>query len=212
MIADELQILGDPNRGADIEALCAIFRQRKVKQFLALTATVENPSGLAGWMNCKVVKSTERSTPLHQEIWASGRIYTVTFGQEIGIDRVHPILGNGLHAVVSHLISQGRGPILVFTETKGEASRFAADFVRDRPRKASGLVLAEQLELFSEPTAASDSLRDYAERRCLPHRRPLRARTPSPGEWLREIRIRRLLRHQYFGGRGEFSFQDDCFS
>jgi helicase len=62
------------------------------------------------------------------------------------------------------LIEKGRGPVLVFTETKNEASRYAADFIRDRPRRTSGLALAEQLELFSEPTAASDKLRDYAER------------------------------------------------
>jgi helicase len=164
VIADELQILSDPNRGPDIEALCAIFRQRKVKQFLALTATVENPSDLAGWMNCAVVQSSERSTPLHQEIWSSGRVYTVTFGQEEGIETVRPIAGNDLHAVVSYLIEKGRGPVLVFTETKNEAARYAADFIRDRPRRTSGLALAEQLELFSEPTAASDKLRDSAER------------------------------------------------
>ncbi len=72
VIADELQILSDPNRGPDIEALCAIFRQRKVKQFLALTATVENPSDLAGWMNCAVVQSSERSTPLPQHVRSCG--------------------------------------------------------------------------------------------------------------------------------------------
>lgn len=164
VIADELQILCDPGRGPDIEALCAIFRQRKVKQFLALTATVENPADLAGWMNCSVVQSHERSTPLHQEIWSSGRVYTVTFGQEIGCEEACPISDTDVHAVVSHLIAKGRGPVLVFTETKGEASRFAADFVRNRPRKTSGLALAEQLELFSEPTAASASLKEYAER------------------------------------------------
>lgn len=164
VIADELQILCDPNRGPDIEALCAVFRQRKVKQFLALTATVENPADLAGWMNCAVVKSSERSTPLHQEIWASGRVYTVTFGQEVGSERANTVLGSDITDVVTSLISQGRGPVLVFTETKPEASRFAADFVRSRPRKTLGLALAEQLELFSEPTAASDNLRELAER------------------------------------------------
>ena len=48
VIADELQILCDESRGADIETLCAILKQRHVKQFIALTATVENPEDLAG--------------------------------------------------------------------------------------------------------------------------------------------------------------------
>jgi helicase len=39
VVADELQILGDPGRGPDIEALCSALRQRGIKQFVALTAT-----------------------------------------------------------------------------------------------------------------------------------------------------------------------------
>src|ERR1039458_7506258 len=39
VIADELQILCDKTRGPDIEALCAILKQRHVKQFVGLTAT-----------------------------------------------------------------------------------------------------------------------------------------------------------------------------
>jgi helicase len=164
VIADELQILSDPNRGPDIEALCAIFRQRNVKQFIALTATVENPADLAGWMNCRLVQSFERSVPLHQEIWSYGRIYSVTFGQETGQDCDSPIAANDLFAVVSHLIEQGRGPVLVFTETKKEASLYAEEFIRNRQRTAAGLELAVQLDLFSEPTDSSDKLKNSVER------------------------------------------------
>jgi len=175
VIADELQILSDPARGPDIEALCAIFRQRQVKQFIALTATVENPSDLAGWMNCTLVQSFERSVPLHQEIWANGRVYCVTFGQEVGQERPSPISGDDLDAVVSHLVQQGRGPVLVFTETKKEASRYAADFMRTRPRTTSGLEIAEQLDLFSEPTDSSDKLKSSVERRVAFHTADLSA-------------------------------------
>ena len=68
IVADELQILGDPGRGPDIEALCAVLRQREIRQFVALTATVENPEDLAPWMNCALVRSYHRDVPLHQEI------------------------------------------------------------------------------------------------------------------------------------------------
>ena len=69
IVADELQILGEPGRGPDIETLCGIIRQRGCRQFIALTATVENPEDLAGWMNCELVQSFHRDVPLHQEIW-----------------------------------------------------------------------------------------------------------------------------------------------
>ena len=88
VVADELQILGDPNRGPDIEALCAILRQRGWFQFVALTATVQNPKDIAAWLNSKLVISNERDVPLHQEIWYQARRYRVTFGQNEGEDGV----------------------------------------------------------------------------------------------------------------------------
>lgn len=164
VVADELQILGDPGRGPEIETLCAIFRQRKVKQFIALTATVENPSDLAGWMNCVTVQSVKRSIPLHQEIWFGGRVYAVLFGQESGTETISAVSPDDLNAFVSNLITRQRGPVLVFTETRKEAARYAADFIRTQPRRTSGIALADQLELFSEPTEASDRLKNCAER------------------------------------------------
>jgi helicase len=164
VVADELQIICDTSRGADIETLCAIFKQRKVKQFVALTATVENPADLAGWMQCTLVQSFERSTPLHQEIRYGGQTYSLTFGQDLGSEAPSFTPNHDLLKVVSDLVTQGRGPVLVFTETRKEALQYAADFVMDRPRTTSGLALADQLELFSEPTDASDKLRNYAER------------------------------------------------
>jgi helicase len=164
VIADELQILCDASRGADIETLCSILKQRHVKQFIALTATVENPEDLAGWLDCQLVKSSVRSTPLHQEIWAQGRVYSLTFGQETGLEKRCPVRSQDLKDVVAYLLKQGRGPILVFTETRKEASRYAEDFIGNRVRTTSGIEIAEQLELFSEPTESSEKLKSFAEK------------------------------------------------
>jgi helicase len=164
VIADELQILCDPSRGADIETLCAILRQRHVKQFIALTATVENPEDLAGWLDCQLVKSSERSTPLHQEIWAQGRVYSLTFGQEEGIEQRCPVQSEDLKDIFTYLLKQNRGPILVFTETRKEAARYAEDFTGNRVRTTSGIEIAEQLEMFSEPTESSEKLKSFAEK------------------------------------------------
>jgi len=164
VIADELQILCDASRGPHIETLCAILKQRHVKQFIALTATVENPEDLAGWLECQLVKSSVRSAPLHQEIWAQGRVYCVTFGQETGSEQACPIRSQDVNEVVTYLLKKGRGPILVFTETRKEASRYAEDFTGNRVRTTSGVELAQQLDLFSEPTESSDKLKSFAEK------------------------------------------------
>ena len=170
VVADELQILGERGRGPDIETLCAAIRQRGIAQFVALTATVENPEDLAGWMGCKLVQSFHRDVPLHQEIWANSRVYRTTFGQTDGeaVDLgVSP--SNDVAGVVTQLIDLGREPVLVFTESRREASNYAAAFGESRPRVGIGMEIAEQLDLFSEPTESSERLKDSVERQVTFH-------------------------------------------
>ena len=84
IIADELQLLGEEGRGASVETLCALLRQRQPHQFVGLTATVENPEDLAAWMNCQSVRSAKRDVELIQTIRYDGLQYTVRFGQTDG--------------------------------------------------------------------------------------------------------------------------------
>lgn len=170
VVADELQILGEPGRGPDIEALCAALRQRGIKQFVALTATVENPEDLAGWMVCALVRSTHRDVPLYQEIWYGARAHRTKFGDDSGQEvRSGAAATNDIGGVVEHLLRLGRGPVLVFTESRREALNFATTFGQGRPRVGIGIALAQQLDLFSEPTESSDQLRENAERRVAFH-------------------------------------------
>lgn len=170
VIADELQILREVGRGPEIETLCSALRQRGVGQFIALTATVENAEDLAGWMECQLVSSATRDIPLHQEIWFNGQAHRTTFGQGEGclIALDIPAVIN-VEGVVSKLLELGRGPILVFTESRREAFNLAASFSRSRPKQSRGIALSSQLELFSEPTESSNSLRENAERHVTFH-------------------------------------------
>ena len=170
VVADELQIVGEAGRGPDIEALCSALRQRGVKQFLALTATVENPEDIAGWMACDLVSSSLRDVPLYQEIWFNGTAYRTKFGDESGEGVSNGAAAkNDVAAVVDHLLQFNRGPVLVFTETRREAVSLATAYGKSRPRVGVGIELAQQLDLFSEPTESSDQLRENAERRVAFH-------------------------------------------
>ncbi len=170
VVADELQILGEPGRGPEIEALCSALRQRGIKQFVALTATVENPEDIAGWMGCDLVRSTHRDVPLFQEIWYGGRVHQTKFGDDSGQELPgEEVATRDVGVVVDHLLRLGRGPVLVFTESRREALDFATAFGQSRPRVGIGIALAQQLDLFSEPTELSDQLRGNAERRIAFH-------------------------------------------
>ncbi|MDX8128749.1 DEAD/DEAH box helicase [Methylomonas sp. OY6] len=170
VIADELQILREDGRGPEIETLCSALRQRGIGQFIALTATVENAEDLAGWMECKMVSSSHRDIPLHQEIWFNGQAHATTFGQEQGeLVDVGGRAPFNVEDVVSKLLELDRGPILVFTETRREATQLAESFSQRRPKQSRGIELSNQLELFSEPTESSNSLRANAERHVTFH-------------------------------------------
>ena len=170
VVADEFQILADDTRGPNIELLCTILKIRGTSQFVALTATVENADDPAGWMDCNLMRSTKREVPLDQEIWFDGRRYAITFGQDEGTEcEDAPPLPGDLVPAVKRLVDKGFGPILVFVETRREASGYAADFAKNRQVARSGISLSEQLDLFTEPSERSVSLRQSTERRVAFH-------------------------------------------
>lgn len=164
LVADELQIIGEPGRGPNIETLCSILRQRGVDQLIALTATTGNPGEIASWLKCELVQCNDRDVDLFQEIWSDGHIYSVKFGDEEG-EETDP-RGNYANSpldVVRNLLGMGRGPVLVFTESRNEATRYASEFCKAQARTPEGIELAGQLDLFSEPTEASEQLQSNAQ-------------------------------------------------
>ena len=169
IIADELQLLGEEGRGASVETLCALLRQRQPHQFVGLTATVENPEDLAAWMNCQSVRSAKRDVELIQTIHYEGLQYTVRFGQTDGETTADTLGHTDVCEVARKVIDDGFGPVLVFTETRREASELAREYSGQCERGAGGLAISKQIELFSEPTESSQDLMSHAERRVTFH-------------------------------------------
>lgn len=176
VVADELQIIGEDGRGPNIETLCAIFKRQGLDQLVALTATIGNAQELADWLGCSLVTSLRRDVDLHQEIWNDGKGYHVLFGQDLGArchaDKALPTDGV---SVARHLVEMGRGPVLVFTESRNEAIRMADRYSQASVRTADGIILSQQLELFSEPTESSQQLQDNAQKRVVFHTADLTA-------------------------------------
>lgn len=169
VIADELQLIADATRGASVETLCALLRQRQLHQFVGLTATVENPQDLAAWMSCRTVKSARRDVDLIQAICWDGQQYTVRFGQEEGQTSPDTLGGADLHKMIRTLLKAGLGPILVFTETRREAAELASQHAACCQVASKGIAISRQLTLFSEPTESSQQLISNADRRVAFH-------------------------------------------
>ena len=169
IVADELQLLGEEGRGPVVETLCALLRQRQPHQFVGLTASVENPEDLATWMNCQSVRSAKRDVDLLQTIRYDGQLHTVRFGQDEGETIADPLGGANLFDIVQSVLADDLGPVLVFTETRREASDLAREYSQQCERGSVGLAISKQLELFSEPTESSRDLMSHAERRVTFH-------------------------------------------
>ena len=176
LIADELQILGDETRGPYIEILCTILKQRGTNQFVALAATIENPNEIADWIGCKLVRSDLREVPLDQQIWHMGSGHSLEFGQVSGQDIEGNALPSDAIGAAKYLLEEKLGPVLVFVESRPEASSHAAEFSRMRQITRPGVGLVEQLDLFTEPSERSTNLRQSTERGVAFHSADL---TPS---------------------------------
>jgi helicase len=176
IVADELQIIGEPGRGPNIETLCTIFKREGLRQFVGLTATVGNPEDLAEWLGCTLVSCQDRDVDLIQQVWSNGSAYEVRFGQE---DAAPCLEGDHIPQdpveVARKLIALGRGPVLVFTESKPETIELAKRYARSEQHTVRGIAMAEQLALYSEPTEASEELQELARRQVAFHSADLTA-------------------------------------
>lgn len=73
VIADEVHLLGDDDRGPTLEiVLTKLKLLPKKPQILALSATVTNADEIANWLECKLVHSEWRPVPLSEGVYDQG--------------------------------------------------------------------------------------------------------------------------------------------
>ena len=169
-IADEFQIVCEDVRGPGIEILGAITKRELAGQFVALSATLGNSSEMAAWLNLDLIESDHRDVRLNQEIWHPQGSISLPFGSstpsQIIIEAPYPA---NIYQVVARNIELDRAPILVFTESRGEASELANRFSAKREITREGIELQKELKLFSEPTESSEQLQSNIQRGVVFH-------------------------------------------
>ena len=75
VIADEVHLLGDDDRGPTLEiVLTKLKLLPKKPQILALSATVTNADEIADWLECKLVHSEWRPVPLSEGVYDQGLV------------------------------------------------------------------------------------------------------------------------------------------
>jgi len=151
VVADEVHLLRDPERGPTLEvSLTRLRRRHPDLQIVALSATVGNAREVAEWLEADPIESEFRPVVLRSGVYREGRITFTDLSSR-------PIRGPGdaVPRLVRSVIEDG-GQALVFVATRRSSEQLAqalAPTVRsllDGPTRARALALNDDLAGVSE--------------------------------------------------------------
>ncbi len=135
VVADEVHLLRDPDRGPTLEvSLTRLRRAYPDLQIVALSATVGNSEELAAWLGARHQASEYRPVPLRKGVYFDGRI---TFTDLSTRELAPP--GEAVPRLVRTVIEEG-GQALVFVSTRKASEQVAESLVPT----VRGLLSAEE--------------------------------------------------------------------
>ena len=180
VIADEIHMIHDPDRGPTLEvALTKLMRRNPGMQVIALSATISNAEDLAQWLDANLVRSDWRPTKLKEGVYFNGEI---TFA-DASDQKVPPAGRDEIWSLVKQTTEEG-GQCLVFVNARRSTEAVAAKLAGKMKALGDGpLSAADQalLEGGSESTGIGRKLAacvatgvafhhaglDYQQRRCV---------------------------------------------
>lgn len=151
VVADEVHLLRDPDRGPTLEvSLTRLRRAHPELQIIALSATVGNSEEVAEWLKARHIASEFRPVPLRSGVYHGGTIvFTDLSTREI------PAPGEPLPRLVRTVIQEG-GQALVFVNTRRSSEQVAESLgatvrpLLDAAGRAAALAAREELGQVSE--------------------------------------------------------------
>ena len=121
VIADEIHLIGDEDRGQTLEVVLTKLKLLESKpQILALSATITNVDELSEWLDCKTVESQWRPVPLYEGVYDGGSVI-MNDGREFEVET--SLRGKPVDLGVESV--KGGGQSLLFAETRTRSSSLA---------------------------------------------------------------------------------------
>lgn len=121
VIADEIHLIGDQDRGQTLEVVLTKLKLLENKpQILALSATITNVDDLAEWLNCETVDNDWRPVPLYEGVYDGGSVI-MNDGREFEVEA--SIRGKPVDLGVESVLDGGQS--LLFAETRNRSSSLA---------------------------------------------------------------------------------------
>lgn len=145
VVCDEIQLIGDENRGQNVEVLLTLLRNAGWRQFVGLSAVLEpkDAQGLAEWLGVTLVMNHTREKHLSYECWTAGGIHAISSekpdaeltstGLPASVD-LDPV------AILASLLKQKNPPvpIIVFCMRKQDTYELAEQFLAHYGGTAAG--------------------------------------------------------------------------
>ncbi len=118
IVADEVHLVNDPDRGPTMEVLLARLRHLSPgAQIIALSATISNAMDIAVWLDAVLVKSEWRPTPLREGVFFANRLH-FSDGEERPVK--YPGGESKVLGMVREIVEEG-GQVLVFVSSRKSA-------------------------------------------------------------------------------------------
>ncbi|MEZ3143992.1 DEAD/DEAH box helicase [Halobaculum sp. MBLA0143] len=142
VVVDEVHLLGSPGRGPTLEVTLATLRRRTDDpQVVALSATVDNPAAIAGWLDAELVESEWRPIELRTGVYADG---LVTFDdgerRRLPSDETSEPADDTVATadLVDAAVADG-GQALAFVRSRREAEELAERLAEERFAETAGI-------------------------------------------------------------------------
>lgn len=168
VVIDEVQMIADESRGANLEFVLTLLRVRRrhgiEPQLIALSAVIGDTNGLERWLEARLLRRTERPVPLDEGILlADGRFRFIDssgseqiIGPIIAREFIKGTSQDWIVPLVRKLVGEGK-QVIVFRETKGEA-RGCAGYLAQALNLPPAQTALESLPA-TDPSLASTDLR-----------------------------------------------------
>ncbi|MEM0129169.1 MAG: DEAD/DEAH box helicase [Thermoplasmata archaeon] len=151
VVADEVHLLRDPDRGPTLEITLTRLRGAEPEpQIVALSATVGNTAEVGAWLDAEVIESDFRPVPLRRGVYSEGRIlFTDLTTRDV------PGIGEPVPRLVRDVVREG-GQAIVFVSTRRASEQGAQALVPavrpllTEPERAAAAAAASDLATISE--------------------------------------------------------------
>ena len=166
VVADEIHLMNDPERGPTLEVVLARLMQINPEiQILALSATIRNVDEIAEWLNAEYVATEWRPVTLKEGVYCHNEIMF----KDGSAEKVETYTKNPAINLAVHSIKTG-GQALIFAGTRRNAVSLAKkaaaeiESLLSKPLKRSLGHVAERILAAGERTRVSELLAELVKR------------------------------------------------